>query len=274
MAMDLDSPAPSLNQSIPEDASPAFNMKIPNPFKTPFHENSTKRTSTASVSPVAPHDSPPVSPLRETNIPKLPKPAPIKKPPSPKKQRPNNTQPTIDLDSLGDVPPLATMPAVNGINGHWDDLAAHLPFPSKAAPSVDLSPPSTPKRNKPSFIPPSLPPVPTEVHQDSYSRYCAILIQYQTAWNEYNMKVIDHFKSRSDQAMLNCAQGKYYASGLNFIDEWTSCAKKDAYDLNKSLKQMDEDSGIRLAWEMALERHRKILLDWKTFLDKSNLERS
>ncbi|KAK6336575.1 hypothetical protein TWF718_009378 [Orbilia javanica] len=271
IAMDIDTPQKSPNT-------------IPTAPVTPIRRKpSTSKNISADHSPVVSEEDPvspirgdgvPISPLRSDEVPQrddgdagaqshnLYEGAP------PLRSNPRDVpgEPAFpDLGGLRNVEPLSYA-SMNGLNSHWNSMRDHLPFESKAASSIRLSPgPELPKKAPSLPKPPETPTAPNDVSLTSYDKYCAQMTVYQAHWNEYNGKIVNHLRARLDADILQCAQNKGFATGTSSDPE--TGIKLDLKQTMKAVSEIDEDRRIRADWEVAIGIHRTVLMQWKSYLE-------
>ncbi|KAK6507341.1 hypothetical protein TWF481_005780 [Arthrobotrys musiformis] len=246
---------PSTSKNLPTDHSPAVSEEDP-------------------VSPIR-GDGVPISPLRPDEVPQrdndsaeapslnLPGDAPPLRP-NPR-DIPSRGSTFPDLGSLRNMEPLSYASA-NGLNNHWQGLRDNLPFESKAAPFVQLSPAPEHPKNRPSPPkPPEAPTAPNEISLTSYDKYCAQMTVYQAHWNEYNGKIVNHLRARLDTDILQCAQNKGFATGTSTDPE--TGIRLDLKQTMKAISELDEDRKIRAEWETSIGIHKKALIQWKSYLE-------
>ncbi|KAK6525520.1 hypothetical protein TWF281_010582 [Arthrobotrys megalospora] len=272
IAMDIDTPQKS-PITVPTAPVTPIKQKVSN-LKDPRTNHSPAVSEEDPVSPLR-GDGVPISPLRSDEIPQRDE--DITQMPS--FNLPHDASPSLskagdahggatfpDLGTLRNVEPLSYAPT-NGLNNHWRSMQDNLPFESKAAPFVRLSPAAeAPKRTINLPMPPVAPTVPNDIPPASYDKYCAIMTVYQTHWNEYNGKIVNHLRARLDADILQCAQNKGIATGIS-IDSRAGI-ELDLKQTMKALAELDEDQKIRTEWEAAIVMHREVLAQWKSCLEK------
>lgn len=271
IAMDIDTP-PKSPAAIPTAPVTPIRQK-PSTSKTLPTDHSPAVSEEDPVSPIR-GDGVPISPLRSDEVPQrdddaaeapslnLPEDAPSSR------SKPGHIpgEPTFpDLGGLRNVEPLSYASA-NGLNNHWHNVRDNLPFESKAAPFVPLSPaPELPKKNPSLPKPPETPTAPNDISLTSYDRYCAQMTVYQAHWNEYNGKIVNHLRARLDANILQCAQNKGFATGTSTDAE--TGIKLDLKQTMKAISELDEDRRIRAEWETAIGVYREALVHWKSYLE-------
>jgi len=199
----------------------------------------------------------------------VPVPRAVKKPSCRKEQKVDVEEPGINLSELNSIPPLFNPAQTNGLNGHWTQFSETLPFPSKPAPFVDFSPPASPsRRNVPLYISPMPPRSPVDVNRESYNKYCAQLTIYQTQWNDYSIKLTEHFRTRLEANIDKFAQNIGFANGVHLSDSVQVDLNKDFKLAQHSIQECEEDDDVRTKWEIARSRHKQVFRDWITYLEK------
>ena len=161
----------------------------------------------------------------------------------------------VDLKDLSQHAPFA--PTSTGLKD-MDDIAAHLPFESRPAEKVDtnrkpgarlrdLDLPKPPK--------PVAPPAEDRLDQQNFSQYVTNMNGYMREWNNFNAKMIEHFRHRQDRV---CG---------TMCPNWVGMRGDgpDADDLNESSEQnagyaaymqwLKDDAQCRDWWEHANEQH-------------------
>ncbi|KAK6512661.1 hypothetical protein TWF506_008837 [Arthrobotrys conoides] len=271
IAMDIDTP-----QKSP--------INIPTAPVTPIRQNpSIPKTPPVDHSPVV-SEADPVSPIRGDGVPI----SPLRSDEVPEREDGAVEAPSLNLpettlplrSSAGDIPSEPIFPnlaglrnveplsyaSANGLNSHWHSMRDNLPFESKAASFVRLSPaPELPKKNHNLPNPPEAPTAPNDISLMSYDKYCAQMTVYQAHWNEYNGKIVNHLRARLDADIIQCAQNKGFATGTSTDPE--TGIKLDLKQTMKAIFEIDEDRKIRAEWELAIGTHRKVLGQWKLFLE-------
>ncbi|KAF3272882.1 hypothetical protein TWF970_009905 [Orbilia oligospora] len=271
VAMDIDTPQKS---PITIPTAPVTPIRQnPSILKTPPVDRSPVVSEADPVSPIR-TDGVPISPLRSDEVPQreydatesssqnIPKDAPPLR--STVGEIPK--EPVFpNLGGLRNVEPLSYASA-NGLNSHWHNMRDNLPFESKAASFVRLSP--APELSKKALNLPKAPEAPTtpnDISLTSYDKYCAQMTVYQAHWNEYNGKIVNHLRARLDADILQCAQNKGFATGTSTDPE--TGIELDLKQTMKAIFEIDEDRRIRGEWETAIVAHRKVLDQWKSFLE-------
>ncbi|KAJ6257133.1 hypothetical protein Dda_8018 [Drechslerella dactyloides] len=273
LAMDIDTPRES-----PKPA-PAIPVTPANRNFTTMRNSGIYHSPTVSdENPVSPikGDGPPISPLRAEEVPRRDEDtegqSPISStcrspPPDPEAgEIPPATTSSINLDTLRGVEPM-TYASSAGLDGSWRGMQDTLPFNSKAAPVLNLSP-SPPPQRTPIMIPtpPEAPTMPSVPSAASYDRVCAAMTVYQTHWNEYNAKIVNHLRARLETDVLRCAQNKGFATGTS--SDPKAGVQIDLTQTQKALAELEEDEQVRGKWHAAIKNHTCALMQWKKYLEQ------
>jgi hypothetical protein len=167
----------------------------------------------------------------------------------------------INLDDLKKTAPFA--PSATGIQD-LDDLSNAIPFDSRAAPSVDpalnrtIS--STVRRLDLPKPPKTVVPPPEDgLTQEAWESYVRNVNTYLRDWNVFNIKMLDHFRTRQDQINVGMRN--------NWISSVGDGPSVEAFDTggDSSLRAgfatymawLEDDSRCRSWWDTANERHRE-----------------
>ena len=167
----------------------------------------------------------------------------------------------INLEDLKKTAPFA--PSATGLKD-LHDLSNAIPFESRAAPSVDpllnrtIS--STARRlNLPKPPKTVIPPAEDRLTQEAWSVYINNITIYFHEWNVFNVKMIDHFRSRQDQISINMRN--------NWISGIGDGPSAETFDTAKNASQragfatymswLEDDAQCRSWWNHANERHRE-----------------
>ncbi|KAF3917405.1 hypothetical protein ABW21_db0205492 [Orbilia brochopaga] len=273
LAMDIDTPRESPKAAPAVPTTPA-NRNFTTLRNSGFYHSPTVSDEN-SVSPIK-GEGPPISPLRAEEIPNQGEDTDIQSPisstcksPLPDSQVDGSlpaTQSSLNLDALRGVEPMAYTPSA-GLDGNWQGMQDALPFESKAAPVLNLSPsppPSRPPIRIP--VPPEAPIMPSVLSAASYDRNCAAMTVYQTHWNEYNAKIVNHLKARLETDVLRCAQNKGFATGTS--SDPKAGVHIDLIQTQKALAELEEDQQVREQWEAAIKNHAVALMQWKKYLER------
>ena len=167
----------------------------------------------------------------------------------------------VDLEALKNTAPFA--PSATGLKD-LHDLSNAIPFESRAAPSVDpilnrtIS--STARRlNLPKPPKTVNPPAEDRLTQEAWSVYVNNITIYFHEWNVFNVKMLDHFRSRQDQISVGMRN--------NWISGRGDGPSAETFDIASNLNQrvgfatymswLEDDAQCRSWWNHANERHRE-----------------
>ncbi|KIX03398.1 uncharacterized protein Z518_06950 [Rhinocladiella mackenziei CBS 650.93] len=167
----------------------------------------------------------------------------------------------VDLREFTRQAPFA--PSSTGLKD-MDDLATHLPFPSRAENHVDPSAKSTARLrvlNLPKPPKPVTPPAEDRLDQANFQQYVDNMNAYMKEWNYFNARMIEHFRSRQDRVCGTMSQ--------NWINMRGDGPDADVLDENRSQKAgyaaymqwLKDDTQCREWWDHAHEKHLQCLED-------------
>ncbi|EPS43449.1 hypothetical protein H072_2560 [Dactylellina haptotyla CBS 200.50] len=272
VAMDIDTPRrnPTPIPTIP--------ITPVNPKYSTLNQSKIYHSPTVSdeepVSPIK-GEVPPISPLRSDEL--LQPDGSTNEPPQAERLYPEatmgdaepsatiqSTKSFLDMGNIQNVEPIS-YPYSNGLSGHWQGLRDTLPFDSRPASFVNISPSSSPKNNISIPPPPEPPATPVGQSATSYDKCCAAMTVYQAQWNEYNAKIVNHMRARVDADIIQCAKNKGFASGTSNNPKMG--VQLDLIQTRKTLTELDEDQEIRAHWQSAIKTHVNILTRWKIYLE-------
>ncbi|KAK6346986.1 hypothetical protein TWF696_007079 [Orbilia brochopaga] len=273
LAMDIDTPRESPKPAPAVPITPTNRN-----FTTPRNSGIYHSPTVSDENPVSPirGDGPPISPLRAEEVPRPDEDtegqSPISstcKSPPPNLETEESlpaTASSINLDALRGVEPMTYAPST-GLDGNWKGMQDTLPFDSRAAPVLNISP-SPPPRKTPIRIPtpPEAPAMPSVLSAALYDRNCAAMTVYQTHWNDYNAKIVNHLKARLETDVLRCAQNKGFATGTS--SDPKAGIHIDLIQTQKALDELEEDQQVRAQWETAVRNHASALMQWKRYLER------
>lgn len=192
-------------------------------------------------------------------------PEPNVKTPSTAPRTEGNADLNVNLEDLKHAAPFA--PSATGLKD-LDDLSNTLPFESRAAPSVDptlnrtisstarrLDLPKPPKT--------VIPPAEASLTQEAWETYIHNINTYLHDWNVFNIKMLDHFRTRQDQINVGMRN--------NWISSVGDGPSVEAFDAagDSSLRAgfatymawLEDDARCRSWWDTANERHRECFED-------------
>ena len=169
---------------------------------------------------------------------------------------------SVNLEDLGQTAPFA--PSATGLKD-LDDLTTALPFPSRAAASVDpvlnrtisstarrLDLPKPPKT--------VLPPAEDALTQGAWETYVYNINTYLHDWNVFNIKMLDHFRTRQDQ--INVGMRNNWISSIGDgpkVEVFDDAADSDGLRAGFAtyMAWLEDDARCRSWWDTANERHRE-----------------
>ena len=178
-----------------------------------------------------------------------------------------------NLEDLRQTAPFA--PAATGLKD-LDDLSTTLPFPSRAAPSVDpaldrtisstarrLDLPKPPKT--------VIPPAEDNLTQESWETYVHNINTYLHDWNVFNIKMLDHFRTRQDQ--INVGMRNNWISSVGdgpSVEVFDAAGDSDGLRAGFAtyMAWLEDDARCRSWWDTANERHRECFENVKRIREK------
>lgn len=184
-----------------------------------------------------------------------------------------NRELNVDLEDLKKTVPFA--PSGTGLKD-LNELSSTLPFQSRPAASVDQSLnhtiSSTARRldlpKPPKVI---MPPAEDSLTQESWEIYVHNINTYLHDWNVFNIKMLDHFRTRQDQ--INVGMRNNWISS---VGDGPSVEVFDAADGSDGLRAgfatymawLEDDARCRSWWDTANERHRECFENVARIRDK------
>jgi hypothetical protein len=186
-----------------------------------------------------------------------------------KTSRPSSTS-GVDLSDIAQQAPFT--PKATGLKG-MDDLAANLPFESRAESVVD------PERKVSTRIrplelprPPKVvvPPAEDRLTAENWAQYARNVATYMQDWNSFNAKMIEHFRRRQDQVCGNMLQNwiTIRSDGPDAHEgSQDGVAKQGGYATY--MQWLKEDEKCREWWNHANEQHLQCLEDLGRMREKA-----
>ena len=169
----------------------------------------------------------------------------------------------VDLRNFTQQAPF--VPTQTGLGGMKDDLAIHLPFESQAAKDVNLNRPSAHIRNLNLPRPPKaiVPPTEDRLEMGNFALYVENMKVYMRDWNQFNAKIIEHFRSRQEQVCGTMSQNWIGQTGdgpdADTVDKDEKGDKQAGYAAY--MQWLKDDAQCHIWWEEANEKHLKCLED-------------
>jgi curved DNA-binding protein CbpA len=166
----------------------------------------------------------------------------------------------VNLDDLKQTAPFA--PSATGL-GDLNDLSNAIPFGSRAAPSVEPAlnqTISSTARRLELPKPPKIvnPPAEDRITQEAWETYVRNINSYLHDWNVFNIKMLDHFRTRQDQINVGMRN-----NWINSVGDGPSIEAFDAGDsslragFTTYMAWLEDDARCRSWWDTANERHRE-----------------
>ena len=170
----------------------------------------------------------------------------------------------VDLTDFAQQAPFAS--TAKGLGGLKDDLETHLPFESRAA--KDLKPNSSSSvrlraLNLPKPPKAIVPPSEDRLDKSNFDQYVENMQVYMRDWNNFNAKMIEHFRTRQDQV---CG-----TMSLNWIGQLGDGPDAEALENDERgdkhagyaayLQWLKDDGQCRDWWEEANEKHLRCIED-------------
>ena len=168
----------------------------------------------------------------------------------------------VNLEDLKKTAPFA--PSATGLKD-LNDLSSTLPFESRPAASVDqalhhtIS--STARRldlpKPPKVI---IPPAEDDLTQAAWEIYVQNINTYLHDWNVFNIKMLDHFRTRQDQ--INVGMRNNWISSVGdgpSVEVFDAAGSSDGLRAGFAayMAWLEDDARCRSWWDTANERHRE-----------------
>lgn len=175
--------------------------------------------------------------------------------PTPRRSSPDGG---VDLRDFTQHAPF--VPTASGLKG-LDDLAAHLPFESKAEEKVDKPSARLRALNLPKPPKVVVPPAADRLDQANFLQYVDNMNTYMRDWNVFNAKMIEHFRGRQDRVCGTMSQ-----SWVSMLGDGPDADKLEEDVTQKAgyaayMQWLKDDAQCRQWWDHANEKHLQCLED-------------
>jgi hypothetical protein len=163
-----------------------------------------------------------------------------------------------------------------------DDLATNLPFESRPENKVDLDrKPSNNKNPRPLDLPRPpravIPPAEDRLTMDNFTQYTQNMAAYMHDWNNFNAKMLEHFRRRQDMVCGNMLQNwiKIRSDGPDAHGEDGETGGALSGTLSRPagyatyMQWLQDDAKCREWWDHANELHMKCLEDLGRIREKA-----
>lgn len=158
-----------------------------------------------------------------------------------------------------------------------DDLAANLPWESRAENKVDLDrKPSNNKASRPLDLPRPpkcvIPPAEDRLSKENFAQYTQNMGLYMQEWNKFNAKMLEHFRRRQDMVCGDMLENwiRMRSDGPDAHGEEEDVSRPGGYAGYATYMQwLQDDAKCRQWWDHANELHMKCLEDLGRIREKA-----
>ncbi|KIV94778.1 hypothetical protein PV10_02510 [Exophiala mesophila] len=165
----------------------------------------------------------------------------------------------VDLREFTQHAPFA--PSATGLKG-MDDIAASLPFESRAEAKVDLDRQNSANRNRLLDMPrpPRTiePPSEDRLTEENFIRYTKNMSAYMLEWNKFNAKMLEHFRHRQDQVCGHMSTN-WITMHSDGPDAHAAAAQIESSSVAAGyatyMQWLEDDAKCRAWWDEAYDKH-------------------